>query len=128
MYMKILQRFPSESHRLLNSIFLATLDRPMQNEDSTLSYVSQVFHALWQNMIEMLSTEEDAKIYEETIAKLYIVSKNESGDETDLFECWSSFWNTIGLRFPQASINHIETLLIEFIDHNHINLMNLLQV
>lgn len=114
---------------MLNSVFLALLDRPMKNENGTSSFEHQVFYALWFKFADTLITEENARIYEQSVSKLYTVSRNEEGDEeTDLFQCWSTFWTTVGIRFPQVAGNQIETLLNEFIDRKQINLVYPLQV
>ncbi|CAF1275522.1 unnamed protein product [Rotaria sordida] len=126
-YTEILKTLSSSIHNTLNSIFLIILDQSRQNEDGSTSFGHVIFDRLWSEFSETIITEKDARIYEPSVSKLYTVARNEEKQETDLFQCWSTFWNTVGVRFPQIAINQIETLLDEFIDRDQIGFMFLLQ-
>ncbi|CAF2920688.1 unnamed protein product [Rotaria sp. Silwood2] len=126
-YTEILKTLSPSIHHTLNSIFLVILDQPRQNENGSVSFGHAIFDLLWSKFPETIITEKDARIYEPSVSKLYTVARNEEKDETDLFRCWSTFWNTIGVRFPQVATNQVETLLDEFIDRDQFDFISLLQ-
>ncbi|CAF3805546.1 unnamed protein product [Rotaria sp. Silwood1] len=126
-YTDILKTLSLSIHNTLNSIFLTVLDQPRQNENGSTSFGHTIFDLLWSKLPEMITMEEDARIYEASLSKLYTIARNEEKEETNLFRCWCAFWSTIGVRFPQVADNHVETLLNEFIDRDQIEFMHLLQ-
>ncbi len=126
--MQTLKTLSSSIHNTLNSIFLNIFDQPRQNENGSPSFAQQVFIQLWPAFFETLMTEEDARIYLQSISKLYTVVRNEDGVETPFFQCWSSFWSIITIRFPKIADDEVEILLSEFINRNQISFLHLLQV
>ncbi len=127
-YTEILKTLSPEIHNILNSVFIAILDQPLQNENGTQSFGYLILRELWLKCLETLITEDDARIYEQSVSRLYTVATNEADEVLGLFGWWSMFWHTVGIRYPQVAVDQVETFLNEFFDRNQMTFLHLLQV
>lgn len=115
-------------HNALNSMFLTIFDQPWNTERGSASFSKEVFDAFWPSCFEVLTSENDARIYLPSVSKLYILSRDKRKQETEFYQHWSSFWSNVGRRFPAIAEDQVETLLEEFLNHHQMDLFETLRV
>ncbi|CAF4876840.1 unnamed protein product [Rotaria socialis] len=125
-FMEQFKTLPSALHQKLALFFMAILNRPLYAENGIRKFEYWTMNNIWHYVSLCIANQEDVRLYNTCLDRLY--TRAQDDNDQDLKCWWISFWQTVGMKFPQVAADHVEQFLCITIDEKDMSFLVLLPV
>ncbi|CAF3078598.1 unnamed protein product [Rotaria socialis] len=125
-FMEQFKTLPSALHQKLALFFMAILNRPLYAENGIRKFEYWTMNNIWHYVSLCIANQEDVRLYNTCLDRLY--TRAQDDNDQDLKCWWISFWQTVGMKFPQVAADHVEQFLCITIDEKDMSFLVLLPI
>ena len=121
-----IRTFPLDVHQKLAQMFIIILQRPLKDESGVMRHTMMVLIHIGFRLLTLIQTEDEFRHYEIFSDVLYQNLCEE--EETNLRALWSILWSTIGVKYPNIAMNHLNQFFDDIFRRNDMSLVPVLTV